>query len=550
VGFGNGEAGASDVGGGLFNDHGTVTMTEVAIQFNLAPVGAGVMNAGEMTLSHSLVGFNTASDAAGGIRNEGTLTVDQSTIANNQLLTGSGGGIDNFGSLILRNSTVSQNRARNVVAGIYNHSSATASINNATINYNLVDPDGSGLPSTGGIFNEEGGSVQISNSIVAINADDWGYPDADCRGTLLSGGHNLFGTLADCSVTGDTTGNLVGVDPLLSPYPTVDPAWTWGYPPLSGSPAIDAGNPAPPGSSETACEIVDQRGDARPIGFACDIGAYESEFGAAATPSWTPTASDTASDTPTASATSSPTASWTPTPSPTKTRTPTRTSSPTPTATDTPTSTPQPPFLFDDGFETGDLSAWSSTQTDHGDLRASARAAIEGNYGLEAVIDDNRPIYVVDESPDRETAYRARFAFDPDGISIAGGKVHVIFLARRQFGLVAFRVELRSHAGGIQVRAVAPQAGGPAYTTPWIALADEPHSLEVGWSSAAGPRDRNGRIDFLVDGQLAARESNLRNHGRQVDSIRLGAVAGADGRTRGTYFFDSFASTTGFPIGP
>ncbi len=47
---------------------------------------------------------------------------------------------------------------------------------------------------------------------------------------------------------------------------------------LAGSPAIDAGNPATPGSGGNACEATDQRGYARPAGLACDIGAYE--FGA------------------------------------------------------------------------------------------------------------------------------------------------------------------------------------------------------------------------------------------------------------------------------
>src|SRR5262249_34543794 len=39
--------------------------------------------------------------------------------------------------------------------------------------------------------------------------------------------------------------------------------------------ALDAGNPAAPGSSGTACEAMDQRGVVRPQGGACDIGAVE-----------------------------------------------------------------------------------------------------------------------------------------------------------------------------------------------------------------------------------------------------------------------------------
>src|SRR5439155_22171585 len=44
---------------------------------------------------------------------------------------------------------------------------------------------------------------------------------------------------------------------------------------LAGSPAINAGNPATPGSGGGACEPADQRGVPRSLGGRCDIGAYE-----------------------------------------------------------------------------------------------------------------------------------------------------------------------------------------------------------------------------------------------------------------------------------
>jgi len=44
---------------------------------------------------------------------------------------------------------------------------------------------------------------------------------------------------------------------------------------MAGSPAIDAGNPATPGSGGNACQATDQRGVSRPVGMRCDMGAYE-----------------------------------------------------------------------------------------------------------------------------------------------------------------------------------------------------------------------------------------------------------------------------------
>jgi hypothetical protein len=41
-------------------------------------------------------------------------------------------------------------------------------------------------------------------------------------------------------------------------------------------------------------------------------------------------------------------------------------------------------LIFADGFESGDLCAWSSSGTDGGDLSVTAAAAIGGSFGLAA----------------------------------------------------------------------------------------------------------------------------------------------------------------------
>ena len=43
---------------------------------------------------------------------------------------------------------------------------------------------------------------------------------------------------------------------------------------------------------------------------------------------------------------------------------------------------------------------------DGGDLSVSPSAALVGSQGLQAVIDDNNPLIVIDESPTAETRYR------------------------------------------------------------------------------------------------------------------------------------------------
>jgi len=83
-------------------------------------------------------------------------------------------------------------------------------------------------------------------------------------------------------------------------------------------------------------------------------------------------------------------------------------------------------LIFSDGFEGGSLSAWTSSVTGGGDLSVTAQAALKGNFGLQALINDNTSLYVTDDSPTAEKRYRARFYFDPNGITMASGDNHYL----------------------------------------------------------------------------------------------------------------------------
>jgi len=206
-------------------------------------------------------------------------------------------------------------------------------------------------------------------------------------------------------------------------------------------------------------------------------------------------------------------------------------------------------LVFIDGFESGDLSAWSSSQTDLGDLSVTTSAAIGGIFGLQAVLDDNRSIYVVDTTPAGETAYEARFYFDPSGVAMASGNAHVLMMALNSSGAVAFRTELRSFQGDYQVRASAVRDGGGQFATPWTTLTGGSHFVEVDWHTASGVDTGDGALAFWVDGEPRGSSTTLDNDTRRVDSVRWGAVSGVDAGTRGTYSFDAFASTRGVYIG-
>ena len=90
-------------------------------------------------------------------------------------------------------------------------------------------------------------------------------------GQSISSGYNLIGNTSGCTLT-STTGDLTNTDPNLGQL--IGHSDAPGYHPLlSGSPAIDAGNPAGCTDQDENILSADQRGVAR-VGN-CDIGAYE-----------------------------------------------------------------------------------------------------------------------------------------------------------------------------------------------------------------------------------------------------------------------------------
>jgi hypothetical protein len=204
-----------------------------------------------------------------GISNPGTLTISHSTISNNRTLN-VGGGIVNVGTLTINNSFIGQNEATGFCRGgrCYGgfgggiHNAANLTINNSTLS-------GNGARTYGGGINN-GGAATLQNSVVA-NSTEGG----NCSGTMTSNGYNLSSD-GTCNFNGP--GDLNNTDPKLGQLGNYGGP-TLTIPLLSGSPAIDAGNPS--GCTDGLGHLLktDQRGKPRPdkedhrIG--CDMGAYE-----------------------------------------------------------------------------------------------------------------------------------------------------------------------------------------------------------------------------------------------------------------------------------
>jgi hypothetical protein len=284
-------------GAGIYNA-GTMELVDTSVSYNQSngnSSGGGIINSNTLTLSGVDVRYNTIAEGLGAGINHSccSLTVEESTIDHNEILggSGSGGGIILNQPADLLNVTISNNTATNTGGGV--HSQANLNLSNVTL-YGNTAPDGGAILHTGAFTtltlnnvtitgNLTGGGmgtggirnfaqVNVRNSILAWNVN--GNCLSGGGGMIVSQGNNLE-SLNTCGLSGP--GDLPNTNPNLGPL--VDnggPVRTIAM--LPGSPALEAGNPAAPGSGGNACEATDARLVTRPVGERCDIGAHESDW--------------------------------------------------------------------------------------------------------------------------------------------------------------------------------------------------------------------------------------------------------------------------------
>jgi CSLREA domain-containing protein len=287
----------ANVGGGIYNDHGSLGVTACIISGNKATGGA-VFNNGQagtasLTITNSSIRDNTATESGGGIYNlSGTTTITGSTVSDNSAVQFGGGIYNSVGGLTLINTTISGNKSQLDGGGIYNYSGgnpSTTTAINVTITNNRADSNSDTQGDGGGIF-IEGGNVLLHNAIVARN-----FKGASPSTTA----HDVAGTLDSASsfnLIGDGTGmtnagslpsnNQIGttgspIDPLLGALQNNGgPTFTHGL--LYNSPAVNKGDNAVTGSplllaTDQRGQGFDRKADGDLPGGAIDvdIGAYE-----------------------------------------------------------------------------------------------------------------------------------------------------------------------------------------------------------------------------------------------------------------------------------
>jgi hypothetical protein len=254
----------------------------------------GVSNDGTLGIKNSTISGNSG----GGVDNSfGTLAVENSTISGNT----AGGGVSNYGGRVtITNSTISGNTA-STGGGVINCSGPYGSsftINNSTISGNIAN-QGGGV-SNGpycGFYTHGGSNLSLNNGLIVgnqaavapeiQNVTDCPSPFGCDPNTINANNFNLFGSNGNSGVTGFTPGPTdivpapgVLVEDILGPLDD-NGGLTETHALVSGSPAIDAGNPGGCRDNQGTLLLTEQRGFARHVDgnndgtVRCDIGAFE-----------------------------------------------------------------------------------------------------------------------------------------------------------------------------------------------------------------------------------------------------------------------------------
>ena len=196
--------------------------------------------------------------------------------------------------------------------------------------------------------------------------------------------------------------------------------------------------------------------------------------------------------------------------------------------------------LFSDGFESGDLSAWDSSHTSSGDVSVTEGAKLHGTYGMNILLDDSNNKDVVDNTPDAETRYRARFYMDTNSIAMAENDRFYILNTFNTDWTETYRIELK-YISGEYTLIIIERADDAYATTSRYTISDAPHYIEVDWQASSAPGANDGSFSLWIDGELKEAVESVDNDTEEISNILLGAI-GVDAGTTGTLYLDDFAS--------
>lgn len=203
--------------------------------------------------------------------------------------------------------------------------------------------------------------------------------------------------------------------------------------------------------------------------------------------------------------------------------------------------------LFQDDFESGDLTAWDSVRDESGEVTTSAMAALGGSLGLATTIEGPGSAHLEHQFDERLDGWAVDLGFDPNSLKLSesspswrrtqawmdlltlssGGKrpQPQVTLSLRGDGL-GYRIQ-------VQVR-----DNGRLRRTPWLSITDAPQQVRLVWRRSQGAEGASGRLELILNGRSEIELSDLDNARSGPSILRIGAVQVYAKSIRGTVFFD------------
>ena len=209
-----------------------------------------------------------------------------------------------------------------------------------------------------------------------------------------------------------------------------------------------------------------------------------------------------------------------------------------------------PDLIFEDGFNAGNLAAWS-TFTGQG-LRVARSAAYHGRFGLLVLLNETAPQFVQDDSPFAESRYRARFYVRLPRLKMAEGDEFELFTALSPAGQVKVKLLLAARGGQKTLRMAVVLDDGSVVETPVgseAALLAHWNAVEIDWQAASAPGADDGGLGLRVNGQPQPSLQGLDTDEARIGLVRWGAVSGLDAGTSGAFALDEFESRRQTMIG-
>ncbi len=239
-----GGAGAANTatasGGGIYSQAGQVTINASTVSTNSASGGGGIYARGTLAIENgSIISGNSATTDGGGIfKDAGTATIDASTVSNNTATQGGGGIYTGGAAFTIRNgSTIGGAGAANTAAfggGIFNNE-GTVTIDASTVSANTASSQGGGIFNT---FTLGPSTVSAANSCIIGNSTTAVY---DNTGTTQNFANNWWGAADGPGGVGPGSGDTISINITFVPFATAPVPGVCGPFPLPGEPESEPG---------------------------------------------------------------------------------------------------------------------------------------------------------------------------------------------------------------------------------------------------------------------------------------------------------------------